>query len=112
MGIEARFFYEADMDVWALYLIDADGRERRILESDGKGGLVSRVMNHEQPNLPLLRLPRGPIWHAIGKELTEHGFTPKPSADTETPAVKAHLSDAVAVRDRLLAIVERTGAMS
>lgn len=42
----------------------------------------------------------------LGKLLSEHGLTPKPPDDL-TPT-KQHLADAIAVRDRLLTLVEKT----
>jgi hypothetical protein len=42
----------------------------------------------------------------LGEVLSKHGLTPKPPDDL-TPT-KQHLADAIAVRDRLLTIVERS----
>ena len=54
----------------------------------------------------LLSLPPD-VWRMIGGALRDADLVPARGAVDEPPAVRQHLADAIAVRDRLLSLIER-----
>lgn len=81
--------------------IGRDGEIGRV----GADGWIQSVAKEPGSTIePTLRLDIDTA-HALGAFLQQHGCVPSPPDDL-TPT-KQHLTDAIAVRDRLLAIVER-----
>lgn len=61
------------------------------------------VVPEGSPMEPIMRLPWRE-WSAVCGELIAHGLAP---VDPGNDATKKHLSDAIAIRDRLLTMVEK-----
>lgn len=88
------------------------GRERAAggpafaMEADGKGHLSLRAVKEGEAITPLLALPGDmarEFFSLLANELAANGFRPSEASDIP---IAAHLKDAVAVRDRLFALVE------
>ena len=103
MALEAFVHWDPNSDDFVLFLLDRD--HRRIWEPSAAGVEV-REMTQNTENKPLLRLPSN-LWPLIGAALRDTGLVPSKEPAQEPPAVRAHLADTIAVRDRLLALVER-----
>lgn len=91
---------------WVLAFVDQQwvGGELRVLEPGDDGRLVARLVPHgEEIRMAL----RGFNPQHLIDALAKAGFRP---SDDKAPTVQAqerHLSDALAVRDRLLTLVEK-----
>lgn len=92
-------------DNYALYFVESVDGQRVIYRAGSDGRLISEPVEHgASVAAPTIVLPPF-VMRALGEALSDRGFMPKKI--DETPAIQAHLADAVIVRDRLLAIVER-----
>lgn len=104
---EAHVVWDPATDEAALYVVEDAPGGRTILEFTSDGVSRRTVIRNGDVNKPTLRLPRQML-EAITAELVKQGYGPKPVADPNVSAAERHLSDAVAVRDRLLVIIERS----
>lgn len=96
MRIEIQFDPMTNMNL--VYAFSEVSDRARVYFTIESGMLLAHRVNHGQPIEPMLRLD--------GNETLLRDIADK-IGPRETPADKRHLDDAIAVRNRLLAIVER-----
>lgn len=109
MKMKAHVIWQPETDDFRVYLVDEstpfDASLGHLFAPNERGEL-ERQPRDAFPAKPVFRCP-GEVLRAFGAALYEAGFVPKPQAVTEEPALRAHLADAIVVRDRLLVLAER-----
>ena len=101
--MRAELFHDPRTLLLSLYAWDSFKSGERACYVNIDGQLTKRVVPEGGEMEPLMVLNREG-WAAVCAELFNHGFAP---VDADATATKAHLSDAIAIRDRLLAMVEK-----
>lgn len=111
MTADHQFYIVRDYACDELMFYYRDMRHGQRVAGEGftdEGVMKCRVLESgEASRQPLFRLP-SELGKLLGEAMKAEGLTPldvRPVDDS--PALKAHLVDAVAVRDRLLTLVER-----
>ncbi len=102
MSLEAHIIYRPCDDTYDVWLVDRNQHGSSVYFTFDDGGHLKsqeKVDGRYSPSTVL----GGDVLRALAVALKDRGFTPKDEDDT--PAIKAHLADAIAVRDSLLAIV-------
>ena len=104
MSVEVRLFRDPRTDIGELYVWEQfKSGESTYYVPDADGFVEGVTIPDGGQMKPLVRL-RWRMWPQVCAELFAQGMAP---VDPGSDATKKHLSDAVEVRDRLLALVER-----
>ena len=105
MGLRVYGAFDPTLGDWVIaWRIEGENRQQRsrgFVQPDGRVRYEPPTDDNMKPTFRF----SGQEIEALAAWLQAQGLTPKP-ADDLTP-LKAHVADAIAVRDRLLAIVER-----